>query len=64
MNVLIATAGKVLLNMLLSFAGERAFQELVLWLAEKGVKRSDTTWDDELLEQLKKNLAETQKRNG
>ncbi len=60
MGPIITMAGKVLLSMLLSFATEKAFTSLVLWAVGKGVKSTKTTWDDELYNQLKKNLEERQ----
>ncbi len=54
MSVLVSLLGKVGMSLLMSLASEMALKELFFWMAEKLVKSTKTTYDDELLDILKK----------
>ena len=54
MTMLVSLLGKVGMSLLMSLASEMALKELFFWMAEKLVKSTKTTYDDELLEILKK----------
>lgn len=54
MTMLVSLVGKVGMSLLMSLASEMALKELFFWMAEKLVSSTKTTYDDELLDILKK----------
>lgn len=58
MQVLLAMLPKVLMSLGMRLLSEKLLEELLIWLLEKLAASSKTKVDDELLEMVKKALAE------
>ncbi len=54
MSVFLSLLAKTGMSLLMSLASEMALKELFFWMAEKLVASTKTTYDDELLDILKK----------
>lgn len=55
-GVIIGIIGKVLVNMGVKLLAEEFIEDILLLLAEKGVRSTKTKVDDELFEKIKKQL--------
>jgi len=61
-TALLMAAGKSLASMLFSLATKEFFTNFFLWAAEKGVKSTKTTWDDELFKDVKAAVEKANKK--
>jgi hypothetical protein len=56
MSVLLSKLGKFILDVLLSKAAQEVYEDIALHLLDKGVKSTETKWDDEMAKVIKETI--------